>query len=186
MVQLACISIFAATSSGGICVRKIFHAFKRITVCSSNYTHSAIDLSFRLYNLAYCLYTVGWKKKIWDCWLDVFHLKSSFTCIWSTLFNDIEIFDKVILQLKFILLSIDTPRFCVCYFTLVNLPYISSIHKGFCLRQGISSPISDLTERLLLEERDPPATPQESLYEAPPFDEVRFLNFVINLDIYWS
>ncbi|XP_052300173.1 uncharacterized protein LOC102628083 isoform X2 [Citrus sinensis] len=26
--------------------------------------------------------------------------------------------------------------------------------------------------RLLLEERDPPATPQESLYEAPPFDEV--------------
>ncbi|GMP28031.1 hypothetical protein CsSME_00003746 [Camellia sinensis var. sinensis] len=47
-----------------------------------------------------------------------------------------------------------------------------SIHKGFCLRQGISSPISDLTERLLLEERDPPATPQESLYEAPPFDEV--------------
>lgn len=36
------------------------------------------------------------------------------------------------------------------------------------------SPISDLTERLLLEECDPPATPQESLYEAPPFDEVRF------------
>ncbi|KAL0382182.1 UNVERIFIED_CONTAM: hypothetical protein Scaly_0505500 [Sesamum calycinum] len=47
-----------------------------------------------------------------------------------------------------------------------------SIHKGFCLRQGVSSPITDLTERLLLEERDPPATPQESLFEAPPFDEV--------------
>ncbi|KAL0450330.1 UNVERIFIED_CONTAM: hypothetical protein Slati_1589400 [Sesamum latifolium] len=44
--------------------------------------------------------------------------------------------------------------------------------KGFCLRQGVSSPITDLTERLLLEERDPPATPQESLFEAPPFDEV--------------
>ncbi|RVW55405.1 hypothetical protein CK203_078478 [Vitis vinifera] len=47
-----------------------------------------------------------------------------------------------------------------------------SIHKGFCFRERMSSPISDLTERLLLEERDPPATPQESLYEVPPFDEV--------------
>ncbi|KZV45991.1 hypothetical protein F511_10681 [Dorcoceras hygrometricum] len=52
------------------------------------------------------------------------------------------------------------------------LKYLISIHKGFCLRQGISSPISDLTERLLLEERDPPAIPQESLNEVPPFDEV--------------
>lgn len=51
---------------------------------------------------------------------------------------------------------------------------ICSIHKGFCLHQGFSSPITDLTERLLLEERDPPATPQESLSEAPPFDEVRY------------
>ncbi|KAI3669842.1 hypothetical protein L6452_41275 [Arctium lappa] len=50
--------------------------------------------------------------------------------------------------------------------------YLISIHKGFCFRQGISSPISDLTERLLLEERDLPATPQEGLFEAPPFDEV--------------
>ncbi|XP_059640086.1 uncharacterized protein LOC132282429 isoform X2 [Cornus florida] len=54
----------------------------------------------------------------------------------------------------------------------MTLRYLISIHKGFCFRQGILSPISDLTERLLLEERDPPATPQESLYEAPPFDEV--------------
>ncbi|KAI8542175.1 hypothetical protein RHMOL_Rhmol08G0118400 [Rhododendron molle] len=54
----------------------------------------------------------------------------------------------------------------------MTLRYLISIHKGFCLRQGISSPISDLSERLLLEERDPAATPQESLYEAPPFDEV--------------
>jgi hypothetical protein len=54
---------------------------------------------------------------------------------------------------------------------------LCSIHKGYCLRQGIVSPISDLTQRLLLEERDPPATPQESLYEAPPFDEVRFLTY---------
>lgn len=52
------------------------------------------------------------------------------------------------------------------------LRYLISIHKVFCFRQGISSPISDLTERLLFEDRDPPATPQESLYEAPPFDEV--------------
>ncbi|PNY07085.1 hypothetical protein L195_g003568 [Trifolium pratense] len=44
--------------------------------------------------------------------------------------------------------------------------------RAYCLRQGITSPISDLTERLLLEERDPPATPQDILYEVPPFDEV--------------
>ncbi|POO02779.1 CTLH/CRA C-terminal to LisH motif domain containing protein [Trema orientale] len=54
----------------------------------------------------------------------------------------------------------------------MTLRYLISIHKGFCFRQGVFSPISDLTERLLLEDRDPPATPQESLYEAPPFDEV--------------
>ncbi|XP_010916642.1 uncharacterized protein [Elaeis guineensis] len=54
----------------------------------------------------------------------------------------------------------------------MSLRYLISIHKVFCFRQGISSPISDLTERLLFEDRDPPATPQESLYEAPPFDEV--------------
>ncbi|KAI3462759.1 hypothetical protein Pfo_019422 [Paulownia fortunei] len=54
----------------------------------------------------------------------------------------------------------------------MTLRYLISIHKGFCLRQGVSSPISDLTERVLLKERDPPATPQESLYQVPPFDEV--------------
>ncbi|XP_057485861.1 uncharacterized protein LOC130772122 isoform X3 [Actinidia eriantha] len=47
----------------------------------------------------------------------------------------------------------------------MTLRYLISVHKGFCLRQGLLSPISDLTERLLLEERDPAATPQESLYE---------------------
>uniref|UniRef100_A0A3Q7FA49 CTLH domain-containing protein n=1 Tax=Solanum lycopersicum TaxID=4081 RepID=A0A3Q7FA49_SOLLC len=47
-----------------------------------------------------------------------------------------------------------------------------STHKLFCFRQGVPSPISDLTQRLLLEDRDPPATPLESSYEAPPFDEV--------------
>ncbi|CAN0883845.1 Protein GID8 homolog, partial [Linum grandiflorum] len=54
----------------------------------------------------------------------------------------------------------------------MTLRYLISIHKSFCFRQGITSPISDLTERLLLEERDPPALPEESYYEAPPFDEV--------------
>jgi len=39
------------------------------------------------------------------------------------------------------------------------------------MRQGISSPISDLTERLLFEDRDPPVVPQECSLEAPPFDE---------------
>ncbi|CAL0330761.1 unnamed protein product [Lupinus luteus] len=54
----------------------------------------------------------------------------------------------------------------------MSLRYLISIHRAYCLRQGITSPISDLTERLLLEERDPPATPQDTLYEVPPFDEV--------------
>ncbi|XAR57807.1 hypothetical protein NMG60_11026074 [Bertholletia excelsa] len=54
----------------------------------------------------------------------------------------------------------------------MTLRYLISIHKEFCFHQGISSPISDLDERLLLEERDPAATLRESLYEAPPFDEV--------------
>lgn len=49
------------------------------------------------------------------------------------------------------------------------LRYLISIHRTYCLRQGVTSPISDLTERLLLEERDPPA---DTLYELPPFDEV--------------
>lgn len=55
---------------------------------------------------------------------------------------------------------------------LLTLRYLISIHKIFCRDRGISSPITDLTERLLFEERDPPAIPQESLFEAPPFDEV--------------
>ncbi|XP_020591283.1 uncharacterized protein LOC110032108 [Phalaenopsis equestris] len=55
---------------------------------------------------------------------------------------------------------------------LLTLRYLISIHKVFCRDRGISSPITDLTERLLFEERDPPAVPQESLFEAPPFDEV--------------
>ncbi|XP_078165153.1 ran-binding protein in the microtubule-organising centre protein [Carex rostrata] len=54
----------------------------------------------------------------------------------------------------------------------MTLTYLISIHKLFCNRQGIPSPISDLTERLLYEERDAPALPQEMFYEAPPFDEV--------------
>ncbi|XP_037462232.1 uncharacterized protein LOC119333445 [Triticum dicoccoides] len=54
----------------------------------------------------------------------------------------------------------------------MSLRYLISIHKVFCSRQGISSPISDLTERLLFEDRDPPAVTQECSVEAPPFDEV--------------
>ncbi|GMI68085.1 hypothetical protein like AT5G66810 [Hibiscus trionum] len=54
----------------------------------------------------------------------------------------------------------------------MTMSYLMSIHKGFCFRQGIVSPISNLTERLLLEERDFPAIPPESLYEAQVFDEV--------------
>jgi len=53
----------------------------------------------------------------------------------------------------------------------MTLRYLISIHKVYCMRQGISSPISDLTERLLFEDRDPPVVPQECSLEAPPFDE---------------
>uniref|UniRef100_A0A452YGP2 Uncharacterized protein n=1 Tax=Aegilops tauschii subsp. strangulata TaxID=200361 RepID=A0A452YGP2_AEGTS len=53
----------------------------------------------------------------------------------------------------------------------MSLRYLISIHKVFCSRQGVSSPISDLTERLLFEDRDPPAVTQECSVEAPPFDE---------------
>ncbi|XP_039012410.1 uncharacterized protein LOC120141682 isoform X2 [Hibiscus syriacus] len=54
----------------------------------------------------------------------------------------------------------------------MTLSYLMSIHKVFCFRQRIVSPISSLTERLLLEERDFPAIPPDNLYEAPAFDEV--------------
>ncbi|KAF7828742.1 uncharacterized protein G2W53_019906 [Senna tora] len=52
------------------------------------------------------------------------------------------------------------------------LRYLISIHRAYCSHQGVVSSISDLTERLLLEEHDPPATPQDTFYEVPPFDEV--------------
>ncbi|XP_026412677.1 uncharacterized protein LOC113308430 isoform X1 [Papaver somniferum] len=48
----------------------------------------------------------------------------------------------------------------------MTLGYLTSMHEGFCFRPGISSPVSDLTEGLLIEERDPAPTPQESLLEA--------------------
>lgn len=71
---------------------------------------------------------------------------------------------------------------CLIHFDYsLNFFLFCSIHKGFCFHQGVLSPISDLTERLLLEERDPSATPQESLYEAPPFDEVGFQNSVLTI-----
>ena len=124
-----------------------------------------------------------WKEEVWHCRAIVHRIKSSFTCIRFCLFNDAKIFDKVCLHsLGFIC------EFCLfmckCSSFIANMlislfffffqPWSISIHKGFCFRQGISSPISDLTERLLLEERDSPATPPETLFEAPPFDEVRF------------
>lgn len=64
-----------------------------------------------------------------------------------------------------------------CSFILISIHFFChlencSIHKVYCFRQGIQSPISDLTQRLLFEDRDPPGIPQEILYEAPPFDEV--------------
>ncbi|XP_042473037.1 uncharacterized protein LOC122055597 isoform X2 [Zingiber officinale] len=54
----------------------------------------------------------------------------------------------------------------------LTLRYLISIHRMFCHRQGVSSPILDPMERLLLEGRDPHATAQDAVYETPPFDEV--------------
>ncbi|XP_031498854.1 uncharacterized protein LOC116263305 isoform X2 [Nymphaea colorata] len=54
----------------------------------------------------------------------------------------------------------------------MTLRYLVSIHKEFCYRQGVVSPVSDVIEHLLVKERDPPATPQEGLCEAPLYDEV--------------
>ncbi|KAM0948876.1 putative CTLH/CRA to LisH motif domain-containing protein [Dioscorea sansibarensis] len=54
----------------------------------------------------------------------------------------------------------------------MTLRYLMSIHKVFCTHQDIPSPISDITERFLFEDRDPPITSHESLYEVPPFEEV--------------
>uniref|UniRef100_A0A7N0VHZ4 CTLH domain-containing protein n=2 Tax=Kalanchoe fedtschenkoi TaxID=63787 RepID=A0A7N0VHZ4_KALFE len=54
----------------------------------------------------------------------------------------------------------------------LTLRYLISIHKGFCISQRKMSPISDLSERLFLEQWDPSATPSECFLEAPLFDEV--------------
>nr|CAB3503363.1 unnamed protein product [Digitaria exilis] len=48
----------------------------------------------------------------------------------------------------------------------MTLRYLISIHKIYCTRQGISSPISDLTERLLFEDRDPPVVDVQALAHA--------------------
>uniref|UniRef100_A0A0D9XJ75 CTLH domain-containing protein n=2 Tax=Leersia perrieri TaxID=77586 RepID=A0A0D9XJ75_9ORYZ len=48
----------------------------------------------------------------------------------------------------------------------MTLRYLISIHKMLCSRQGISSPISDLTERLLFDDRDPPAVDVQALAHA--------------------
>lgn len=53
-----------------------------------------------------------------------------------------------------------------------TLKYLLSVHNGFCYRQSFTSTISHISKKLLSEERDPPATLQEPLYEAPQFKEV--------------
>ncbi|KAH7690332.1 Cyclic nucleotide-binding-like protein [Dioscorea alata] len=55
---------------------------------------------------------------------------------------------------------------------MMTLRYLMSIHKVFCTHQDIPSPISDITERFLFEDHDPPISSHESLYEVPPFEEV--------------
>lgn len=126
-----------------------------------------IDLDF-----AFCV-SVVWKTKVRNCWTDVFYSESTSSSAWSLVLNDIEILDKVFCLPPLLVLL----RWL--FVMIANfLDIWNSIHKEFCLRQGVSSPISDLTERLLLEDKDAPATPQESLLEVPPFDEVKWSSFL--------
>ncbi|XP_057853259.2 uncharacterized protein LOC131063465 isoform X1 [Cryptomeria japonica] len=53
-----------------------------------------------------------------------------------------------------------------------TLKYLLSIQNSYYFRQNSRSPISDVSDKLLLQERDPPATLRESLYEASQFNEV--------------
>eukprot|EP00249_Psilotum_nudum_P014020 c24623_g1_i2 orf=259-2529(-) len=53
----------------------------------------------------------------------------------------------------------------------LSLRYLISTHNSYCLRQVVASPIAQMADMVLLKERDPPATPHESLLEAPKFSE---------------
>lgn len=52
-----------------------------------------------------------------------------------------------------------------------TIRYLISVHNGYCQRQALPSPILDICSNLLFKDRDPPATPQECLLEAPKFSE---------------
>lgn len=154
------------------------------------------ELHLILSESAFSHVSVVWKEEVWYCWTNVLCPTSSYAGIWSSLLYDFEIPDKVFSSsspsLPFPFPNTHTHKWwvvhllkvcieCKIQVILLFFALSCSIHKGFCFREGVSSPISDLTERLLLDERDPPATPKESLYEAPPFDEVRWLNFLIKI-----
>jgi hypothetical protein len=49
---------------------------------------------------------------------------------------------------------------------------LCSVHNGYCLQQGMLSSIIDVTAKVLLMDRDPPAMSHEGLLEAPDFNEV--------------
>ncbi|CAM6042320.1 unnamed protein product [Sphagnum compactum] len=53
----------------------------------------------------------------------------------------------------------------------LTLRYLISIHNGYCLQQGVPSSIVDVTAKVVLKDRDPPAMPHEGLLEAPSFNE---------------
>ncbi|KAF6135109.1 hypothetical protein GIB67_040420 [Kingdonia uniflora] len=70
-------------------------------------------------------------------------------------------------------LSAYDPIFSMTLRYLIRLNISFNIYiKVFVSTKAFLHQFSDLTERLLLEERNPPPVPQESLCEAPPFDEV--------------
>lgn len=36
-----------------------------------------------------------WKEEVWHCWIGFHCLKSPFACLWSSVLNDLDLFDKV-------------------------------------------------------------------------------------------
>ena len=89
-----------------------------------------------------CVLVVG-KEEVWHCWISFHCLKSTFTCLWSSVLNDLDIFDKVwslwlplqsCLQLSLMPIWVQERRvhFVSCIYLLIN----------FCLvqhTQGILS-----------------------------------------------
>ena len=116
-----------------------------------------------IYNCASSIFSVVRKEEVWNCWIDVLCLKSSFTCIRSSLFNDVEILDKVIIQLWSICLYwIFLPWglcFCTCgrlsaYFSIISLCFVAYI-KDIAFVKALYHPFQILLKGYSLKNATP-------------------------------